>query len=138
MSTTVLLADDHDLMRHAIVRFLKVEGANDIQILAQAASYVQTLELASELRPQVILLDVNLKDKDDVTQAQIGSALVGSCVLAMSLRIDDETQTFAKTIGAVALLDKANLVSELIPAIRSCANNKNSQRLNDSAVAAPD
>src|SRR5260221_6347749 len=124
MSTTVLLADDHELMRHAIVQFLEVEGANDIQILGQAASYAQTLELASGLRPRVILLDVYLKDKDGVTEAQLGSALVGSRVLAMSLRIDDETKTFAKTIGAVALLDKANLVSELIPAIRSCANDQ--------------
>jgi len=60
MSTTVLLADDHDFVRHAIVQFLEAEGANDIQILAQAASYAQTLELASELRPQVILLRHNL------------------------------------------------------------------------------
>ena len=60
MSTTVILADDHDLMRHAIVQFLEAEGAQDIQILAQVESYAQTLGLASELRPQVILLGHNL------------------------------------------------------------------------------
>jgi len=53
-----------------------------------------------------------------VTETLLGSALVGLRVLAMSFRIDDETKTFAKTIGAVALLDKANRASELIPAIR--------------------
>lgn len=123
MSTKVLLADDHEIVRKAILQFLEAEGANDIQILAQATTFARTLELASELLPQVILLDIHMNDVDAMAPTQLASALKGPCVLAMSLWVDDETKTFANTIGAVALLDKANLTAELIPAMRSCTSD---------------
>jgi two-component system response regulator DevR len=121
MLTTVLLADDNESVRKAIVRLL--QGDPDIQVLAQGATFAQTIELASKLHPQVIVLDVHMSDERAVTLAQLKSALMGSRLLAMSIWNDDETKSLAETIGAAALLDKTKLATELIPAIRQDSAN---------------
>jgi DNA-binding NarL/FixJ family response regulator len=120
VSTTVLLADDDEIMRKAIVVLLQVDP--NIQILGQASSFAQTLELASKLRPQVIVLDLHMNNEKSVTPAQLKSGLMGSQLLAISLWSDDETKFLAKAIGADVLLDKSNLAAELIPAIKHHAN----------------
>ncbi|MGB6878345.1 MAG: hypothetical protein WBD94_02150 [Candidatus Acidiferrales bacterium] len=74
MSITVLLADDSETMRTAILRLLQV--APDIQVLAQGSGFTQTLELASKLHPQVILLDVNMNDERSMTPVQLKAGLM--------------------------------------------------------------
>ena len=121
MLTTVLLADDNEIVRKAILRLL--QGDSDIQVLAQGTTFAQTIELASTLHPQVIVLDVHMSDERAVTPAQLKSGLIGSRVLAMSIWNDDETKFLAKTFGAATLLDKAKLATELIPAIIQNSTN---------------
>jgi len=123
VSTTVVLADDHKVMRKAIAALLQHDP--DIQILAEGSSFAQTLELASRLHPHVIVLDLHMNDEKSVTAAQLKSGLKGSRLLAISIWNDDETKSLAEAIGADVLLDKTNLAAELIPAIRNCANNRN-------------
>lgn len=121
MLTTVLLADDNESIRKAILRLLQNDP--NIQVLAQGASFAQTIELASKLHPQVIVLDIHMNDERTVTPVQLKSALMGSRVLAMSIWNDDETKSLAKTFGAAAFLDKSELASELIPAIKQDSAN---------------
>jgi DNA-binding NarL/FixJ family response regulator len=114
--TTVLLADDSELMRTAILRLLR--DIPDIRVLDQASGFVQTIELAAKLHPHVILADVHMRDEDLVTRQYVKSCLSGSRVIAMSIWTDNETKSFAEEIGAVALLDKAELGLTLTTAIR--------------------
>jgi DNA-binding NarL/FixJ family response regulator len=123
MSTTVVLADDHEMIRKAIIRLLHADP--DIQILAQASTFAETLDLISKLHPHVVVLDLHMEDEKSVTAAQLKSGLKGSRLLAISIWNDDETKSLAEAMGADALLDKSNLADELIPAIRNCANNRN-------------
>ena len=118
MGITVLLADDSEIVRRAITDLLKSDP--EIEMLAECDSFRQTLEVAAKLRPQVIVLDVHMGDERAVTPSQLKSSLNGSCMLAISIWKDNETKAFAESIGAVELLDKANLASLLIPAIRRC------------------
>jgi chemotaxis response regulator CheB len=122
MKISVLLADDSEIMRNAIVGILQANP--EIQLLAQAPSFIQTMELASRLHPQVVVMDLYMKDENDVTPTQIKSSLRGSVLLAISLRNDDETKAIAESFGAVTLLDKVNLATELIPAIKLYANDR--------------
>jgi DNA-binding NarL/FixJ family response regulator len=108
-------------VRKAIVRLL--QGDSDIKVLAQGTTFAQTIELASKLHPQVIVLDIHMNDERTVTPVQLKSALMGSRLLAMSIWNDDETKSLAKTIGAAAFLDKSELASELIPAIKQDSVN---------------
>ena len=113
---TVLLADDSEIMRNAIVRILQDDP--QVQLLAEASSFTETMELTSRLHSQVLVMDLYMKDEKDVTSAQVKSSLRGSVLLAISLRNDDETKALAESFGAVRLLEKVNLASELIPAIK--------------------
>jgi chemotaxis response regulator CheB len=114
---SVLLADDSEIMRKAIVSILKDDP--EIQLLAQASSFIQT----STLRPQVVVMDLYMADEKDVTPFQVKSCLRGSVLLAISLRNDDETKALADSFGAVTLLDKVALATDLIPAIKLYVND---------------
>ena len=118
---SLLLADDSEIMRNAIVRILQEDP--QVQLLGQASSFTQTMELTSRLHPQVLVMDLYMKDENDVTPAQVKLSLRGSVLLAISLRNDDETKALAESFGAITLLDKVNLATELIPAIKLYAND---------------
>jgi chemotaxis response regulator CheB len=120
MTISVLLADDSEVVRKVIVDLLKSDP--EIEVIAECVSFAQTMEFAAKLLPQVIVLDVHMRDEHAVTLSQLKSGLIGSRLLAISIWKDDETNALAETIGAVKLLDKTKLAIELIPAIKQYAN----------------
>jgi hypothetical protein len=77
--------------------------------------------MAADLKPQVILMDVRMPFRTDLTPSEMRNILVltSSVLLAMSFSINDETKELAKTFGAERLLDKIRLFDQLIPAIRN-------------------
>jgi DNA-binding NarL/FixJ family response regulator len=122
MPTTVLVADDSEIMRKVSKNFLKDDS--DIEVLTEAANFSQTMKLATKLQPHVVLLDLHMNDENTVTPAQVKASLIGSQLIAMSIWQDDETKSLAETFGAVTLLDKANLATQLIPAIKRYAKDR--------------
>jgi DNA-binding NarL/FixJ family response regulator len=125
MGITVLLADDSEIIRRVIADLLKSNP--EIEVVAECDSFGQTLEVAAKLRPQVIVLDVHMADERVVTPSQLKSRLNDSCVLAISVWKDNETQALAESIGAFDLLDKADLANLLVPAIKRCVNRTTSK-----------
>jgi two-component system response regulator DevR len=123
MKISVLLADDSDVMRKVIVDLLKSDP--EIEVLAECVGFGEAIQLAPKLHPQVIVLDVHMSDERTVTSGQVRSGLNGTRLLAMSVWNDDETKYLATSMGAVKLLDKTKLGTELIPAIRQFGNNQN-------------
>jgi DNA-binding NarL/FixJ family response regulator len=120
MTISVLLADDSPLMRKAIANFVKDDP--EIHVVAEAASFRQTMMLASTLHPRVIVMDIYMDDGGEVTPSQIKSSLADSKILAISYVNDCESKEAATSYGAVAVLDKTKLANDLIPAIRQCVN----------------
>ena len=120
MTISVLLADDSEIMRKVIVDLLKIDP--EIEVVAESVGFAQTIELAAKLHPQVIVLDVHMSDERTVTPSQLKCGLIGSRLLAISVWNDDETRHLAEAIAAVALLDKSNLATALIPAIKHYAS----------------
>ena len=119
MKIGVLLVDDSEIVRKAIAGLLK--GDPEIQVMAEASSLAQTTQLISDLRPKVVLMDIHLRDENNVTSSDVKSRLNGSSLVAISFWYDNETRALAYSYGAVEFLDKANLALELIPAIKRCA-----------------
>ena len=61
MSIRVLISDDSDVMRTAIVRTLQADPA--LEVVGEAASFAETLKQASTLNPDIVLLDLHMPDE---------------------------------------------------------------------------
>jgi chemotaxis response regulator CheB len=114
----VLLADDSDVMRRAIRSLL--EENPDIRLVGEAVSFAQTIQMTNDLKPQVILMDVHMKDQATLTIEGIKAQLNGR-IIAISIANDEETKALAGSFGALILLDKMELVVKLIPTIAELA-----------------
>jgi chemotaxis response regulator CheB len=99
-----------------------LKGDPEIEVVAECVSFAQTMEVTSKLHPQVIVLDIHMPDEHAVTPSHLKFGLIGSRLLAISIWKDEETKALAETIGAVTLLDKADLATKLIPAIKHYAS----------------
>jgi DNA-binding NarL/FixJ family response regulator len=116
----LLLADDSTVVRRGICQLLSSES--QIEVVGQATNFAQTIQLANELNPQVVVMDLHMSDEAQITPQHVRSNLSHVCrLLAMSLWYDDETASLARSFGAAVLLDKSNLAATLIPAIVNSA-----------------
>jgi CheY-like chemotaxis protein len=121
MPIKVLIVDDSDIMRQAIASLL--ERYSEIELVGQADSFHQTIQLLGKVRPHVVVLDLFMPDRTEVAVSKFRSALAGARVLAISASNNEEVRALAETVGAVKLLDKMNLWDELIPAVRECVGS---------------
>jgi DNA-binding NarL/FixJ family response regulator len=117
VSIKVLIADDSEVVRKSIVNFLK--DKSNIEIIGQASSFAEVLELTTALKPDVLLMDVHMTDKAKDGKASVAAHLLPSTksIVAMSVYNDIETKELAMSLGVSLLLDKCNLVEELVPTI---------------------
>ena len=122
MCVNVFLADDAEVMRNAIRRLLS--GREDIAVVGEASNFRETIQKTAELHPDLIILDVNMPDKDCIAPTKVKGSLNGAKILAITLGADDVKQELLLGIGAAKLLDKMNLADQLIPAILELAPAK--------------
>jgi two-component system response regulator DevR len=112
----VLVADDSEVVRRGIRQLLTAQ--TEIAIVGEAANFVQTIQLASDLEPRVIVMDLHMPDGDSIAPHEVKTHLNhGSQVLAISFWNDEDTKELAESVGAAILLDKMNLASTLIRTI---------------------
>ena len=118
MAITVLVADDAIVMRRAIKRIL--EHNAEVEIVGEAEDFRQIIEKAAELKPQVILMDLQMSNRAGLKMSEARNLLAGSAsrLLAMSFAIDEESEKLAAKLGAERFLDKMKLFGEIIPAIK--------------------
>ena len=60
----VMIVDDHELIREGISKILDME--NDIEIVFKAKSGVEALEVIKDVKPNVILLDINMNELNEI------------------------------------------------------------------------
>jgi DNA-binding NarL/FixJ family response regulator len=116
MSITVLLADDSDVLRTTVRRFLE-ERANEVEIVGETSNFAEALQMSRDLRPQILLMDLHLGDSPTSSEQLKVCLHPDTALLAMSFSNDAEAKIIANGIGAAAILDKMTLTDELIPAI---------------------
>lgn len=122
MSIRVLLADDAEILRRAIRNLLNADS--EIQVVGEAANCGHATQMIRDLKPQIVVMDVDMFRKSDLTPSHVRARLeaVPSQLLAISFANDEDTATLTDSFGAVVLLDKMDLAMELIPAIKRYAN----------------
>jgi DNA-binding NarL/FixJ family response regulator len=114
----VLLADDHTLVRAGIRRLL--ESFGDIEVVAEARSGRETLELAHLHRPDVAVLDLSMPEGNGLeTTARLREQLPGIAVVIMSMHADLAHVREALDRGARGFVVKDGAVAELELALRA-------------------
>lgn len=108
---TLVLADDHTLLREGLRR--SFEAAGD-RVLAEAANGEQAVALAMSHRPDVVVMDLSMPVMDGVAATQrIRDAVPGVRVAVLTMHDDVERTRDAIAAGASAYLTKGTSFSEL-------------------------
>jgi two-component system invasion response regulator UvrY len=125
MPIKVLVADHTDIARRAICRL--VEKQAEIQLVGEASSFGETIQMTRELQPQVLVIDVHMPDNHSVAPEDFKAllALVKSRLVVASIWGDQKTKDLATSFGAETLLDKIDLPETLVPAILKIGSQTN-------------
>src|SRR5881409_4328631 len=114
---TVLLADDHTLVRQGFRALLEAEP--DIAVVGAAETGRQAVQLAKKLRPDVVLMDIAMPLLNGLEATrQIIRQVPSSKVLVLSSYSDDEYVHQLTEAGAAGYLIKQTAANDLIKAIR--------------------
>lgn len=113
----VLIVDDLPETRENVRKLLQFEP--DIEVIGQAGSGEQAIEMAKEHQPDIILMDINMPGVDGIGASQTISELVPrSQIIIMSVQSDSDYLRRAMLAGARDFLTKPFGGDELITAIR--------------------
>jgi CheY-like chemotaxis protein len=111
----VLLVDDHKIMRQGLVRL--ISNQMDIQVIGEASSGLQAIELARQLNPDMILIDISMPDMDGMKATKIIKREMPHIhVIGLSMFEDEVTQAMRNS-GAAAFISKTASTSELLRTI---------------------
>jgi NarL family two-component system response regulator LiaR len=119
-SITVLLVDDHPLVRQGVRAFLETQP--DIQVVGDASSGGEALQRAAESAPDVVLMDLLMPGMDGVeTTRRLKAISPRSQVIMLTSYHDDGHVLPALRSGALSYLLKDVGADELADAIRKAA-----------------
>lgn len=115
---SVLIADDHPVVRQGLHSFLQLQ--DDIDIVGEAVDGLEAVEKVAELLPDVVLMDLVMPKVDGITAIRRITALSPSTrVLVLTSFSDDEKVFSAIKAGALGYLMKDSNPADLADAIRA-------------------
>lgn len=114
---TVLLAEDHMMVREGLRALLEAEG--DIEIVGEAETGRRAVELAQRLRPDVVVMDLAMPLLNGLEATrQIRKRVPGTRVLILSAHSDDAYVDQVQALGAAGYLLKQTSAQILARAVR--------------------
>jgi DNA-binding NarL/FixJ family response regulator len=120
--TRILLCDDHAVVRAGLLALLGSEG--DIDVVGEAGSGEEAVAMAAKLKPDVVLMDLQLGPGIDGVEATRRIASPEVHVLVLTTYDTDADITRAIEAGATGYLLKAERPEELFAAIRAAAEGR--------------
>lgn len=119
----VVLADDHPVVRDGLSALLaSVDG---IEVVGTAATGREAVRAVVTLRPDVLVLDVQMPDLDGVGAArEVARAAPGVAVLMLTMFDDDDSVLAAMRAGAQGYVLKGAAQEEIVRAIHSVASGE--------------
>ncbi len=116
--TTVLIADDHPMLRDGIALLLQKEA--DFEVVGQAADGEEAIRLADEKSPDVVLMDIEMPKVDGLEATrQIKAAHPATSILVLTVHDDEEYIAALLDAGVAGYLLKTTYGKELVQAIRA-------------------
>ena len=115
---TVLLADDHAVLRAGLRSLLSAEP--DLQVVGEAGDGAQAVHLAEQLRPAVVVMDISMPVMDGLAATrQITSRVPGTRVLVLTMHAEEQYLLKVLEAGGSGYVLKRSADTELMDAIRT-------------------
>ncbi|HWP47074.1 MAG TPA: response regulator transcription factor [Candidatus Limnocylindrales bacterium] len=115
--TTIILADDHTIVRQGLRALLEAE--RDMKVVGEAENGRQAVQLTKKLQPDVVVMDIAMPLLNGIQAArQIRKHNASTKVLILSMYQDDEYVYQAVQVGVAGYLVKQTAANELLTAIR--------------------
>jgi PAS domain S-box-containing protein len=112
----VLIADDHELFRRTLRSFL--ESHPDYRVCGEAGDGIEAVEKVRQLRPDIVLMDINMPRMDGLEATRILKREIPECnVIIVTQNHPTIAREQARSVGAKASVTKSDLSRDLIPAI---------------------
>lgn len=117
MTVTVLLADDHPIVRQGIRHLLEAES--DIAVLGEAADGLETVQLVEKLKPDVLIVDMMMPGLNGLeVLRQVKKRCPATFSIVLSMQSADAYVVEALKSGASGYILKDSGPSELMKAVR--------------------
>ncbi len=120
---TVLIADDSAQTRQSLKAMLEIEKG--LEVVGEAGDGRETVEAAEALKPDVILMDVNMPEMDGITATTTILARISTAVVMISVQGEQEYLRRAMQAGARDFLVKPFTLDELVDAIHRAHRSAN-------------
>lgn len=116
--TRILLVDDHPIVRHGLMAILKNEP--DFEICGEAGSFEEAEQKIAAIRPDLIVLDITLKDRNGLHLIPIVKKTVPSAkILVLSMHDERDYAADAVRAGANGYVMKEQADAALVKGIRA-------------------
>jgi DNA-binding NarL/FixJ family response regulator len=117
---TVMLVDDHTMLRQGLRRSLETEG---IPVIAEASNGEEAIKIALDTKPNVVLMDVSMPQIDGIEATRrLMAADSRQRVVILTMHIDRDVIERAMKAGAVGYMTKDSTVKEVVMAVKLAAN----------------
>ena len=120
MEITLLLVEDHDIVRTGLRSFLETQPG--LRVVAEAGSGEEALQRAAETRPQIVLMDITMPGMDGLEATRLIKAQFPRChVIALTVHEDKQYLMEMLRAGASGYVTKQSASEELVSAIHAVA-----------------
>lgn len=120
---TVLIADDHPIFRKGLCEVL--EGDKSLRLVGQAGNGEEALRLVEELKPTVVILDVNMPRLSGLAVAKcLAERGAAARPILLTMHEDEDIFDKAMELGVPAYVLKESAVEDLLSAVRAVAEGR--------------
>jgi two-component system response regulator NreC len=123
MTTRLLLVDDHAVVRSGLKMLLGSEG--DFEIVGEASTAAEAIEMVGVTKPDVILMDIGLPDLSGIDATrEIKKRFPEASIVALTIHEDEEYFFKMLEAGASGYVPKRAAPEELLTAVRAAASGE--------------
>jgi len=123
----VMVVDDHEMVRLGLCSYL--ETADDLEVVGQADCGSKAVEMARELKPDVILMDLIMEGGTGIEATeQIKTELPATQIIILTSYVDEKLVFPALEAGALSYILKTSQAEEIAEAIRRAVRQESVHR----------
>jgi len=120
---TVMIVDDHAMVRKGLRMLLEAQA--DIQVVGEAGTVQQAIEVGSRVMPQIVTLDLSMPGPSGVASVErLRAAIPGARIIVVTMHDDAAYVRSAIAMGAAGFVNKSAADTELISAIRAVSRGR--------------